>query len=152
VDASRSVTTHRFLPRTVEDRLEASMRLGDSNSAQALARTLVGVLIDRLLVLLERRGRTIRGVVLSAQLVERGTWQETIVFRQAISDQTRMRLALLPKLALLPAPAESLSLAVQALGPSGGDQTCLFDGNRPNAPNGCKMPSLRFGRSPVLTL
>ncbi len=116
-------------PRTVQERLEESMRLGDSNSAEALARTL-GVLIDRLLARPDRRGRTIRGVMLSAQLVERGTWCESIVFRQALADRTRMRLALLPKLALLPAPAETLTLTVLALGPAGGNQTSLLDGEQ----------------------
>jgi protein ImuB len=116
-----------LLTRTVEEHLEESMRLGDSNSGEALTRTL-GVLIDRLLARPERGGRTIRAAVLSARLVERGTWSEPVVFRQAISDRTRMRLALLGKLALLPAPAQSLSLAVQALGPAGGNQTSLLDG------------------------
>ncbi len=116
-----------LLTRTVEEHLEESMRLGDSNSGEALARTL-GVLIDRLLARPERRGRTIRAAVLSAQLVERGTWSEPVVFRQAISDRARMRLALLGKLALLPAPAQTLSLTVKALGPAGGEQTSLLDG------------------------
>lgn len=116
-------------PRTAPERLEESMTLGDSNSGEALARTL-GVLIDRLLARPDRKGRTIRGVMLSAALVERGTWCETIVFRQALSDKARMRLALLPKLELLPAPAETLRLTALALGPAGGDQTSLFDGEQ----------------------
>jgi protein ImuB len=68
--------------------------------------------------------------MLSARLVERGTWCEPVVFRQALCDPTRLRLALAPKLALLPAPAETLSLAVQALGPAVGDQTSLLDGEQ----------------------
>jgi protein ImuB len=118
-----------LLPRAVEEHLEESIRLGVSNSSEALARTL-GVLIDRLLARPERMGRTIRALVLSAQLVERGTWRERVVFRQAHADATRARLALLPKLELLPAPAEELSLAVQALGAAGGEQTSLLDGEQ----------------------
>jgi protein ImuB len=113
--------------RRVEDRLEESMRLGDSNSGEMLARTL-GVLIDRLLARPERRGRTIRAVMLSARLVERGTWCEPVVFREAIADRKRIRLALAAKLPLLPAPVQALTLTVQALGPATGNQTTLLDG------------------------
>ncbi len=116
--------------RRVEDRLEESMRLGDSSSGETLSRTL-GVLVDRLLARPERRGRTIRAVVLSARLVEHGgTWCERVVFREALANPLRIRLALTPKLALLPAPARALTLAVTAMGPAGGDQTTLLDGER----------------------
>jgi protein ImuB len=116
--------------RRVEDRLEESMALGDSNSAEALSRAL-GVLIDRLLARLERRDRTIRAVVLSALLVEHGgTWCERVVFREALANPLRIRLALAPKLGGLPAPAQALTLAVTAMGPASGDQTTLLDGER----------------------
>jgi protein ImuB len=115
--------------RRVEDRLEESMNLSQSSSREALERAL-GALVDRLLAREERRGRTIRAVMLSARLVERGTWCELVVFRQAMADKLRMQLALAARLALLPAPAESLSLAVQAFGPATGDQGTLFDGER----------------------
>jgi protein ImuB len=38
-----------------------------------------------------------------------------------------MRLALVPKLALLPAPAERLRLTAERFGPPGGDQRALLD-------------------------
>ncbi len=114
-------------PRTVEDRLEESMRLGDSNSGPVLERTLE-MLVDRLLARPARRGRTIRAVNLAASLVERGTWSERVVFRQAISDRHRMLLALSLRLALLPAPAESLHLSVEQFGSSAGEQGTLLDG------------------------
>jgi protein ImuB len=115
--------------RRVEDRLAESMALGESNSGQALERTL-GVLVDRLLARGERRGRTIRSVTLSARLVERGTWREQVVFRQAISDGQRIRLALSQRLVLLPAPAVALQLAVEEFGPAEGEQGTLLDGER----------------------
>jgi len=116
-------------PRTLEDRLEESMRLGESNSGPALERTLE-VLIDRLLSRPERRGRTIRAVTLAARLVERGTWSERVVFRQTISDRQRMLLALSLRLALIPAPVETLHLMVEQFGPSTGDQVSLLDSER----------------------
>ena len=117
-------------PRRREEHMEESMRVGELNSHAALARTL-GVLIDRLLARPERHGRTIRAVTLSAQLVEQaGTWSETIVFRESLASTRRMRDALEGKLALLPAPATALTLTAAALGPAGGDQTSLLDGER----------------------
>jgi protein ImuB len=115
--------------RRVEDRLEESLELGESSSGPALERVL-GVLVDRLLARAERRGRTLRAALLSARLVEGGTWHERVVFRQALSDARRMRLALSLRLALLPAPAEALRLAVERFGPPAGEQGTLLQSAR----------------------
>jgi protein ImuB len=87
----------------------------------------LGLLIDRLLARRERRRRTLRAVVLSAVLVERGTWREHVVFREALADPVRMRLALTPRLALMPAPAEALRLAIERFGPPASDQRALIE-------------------------
>jgi len=65
--------------------------------------------------------------VLSAVLVESGTWRERAVFREALADPVRMRLVLAPRLALMPAPAEVLRLAVERFGPPVSDQRGLLD-------------------------
>jgi protein ImuB len=115
--------------RPVEDRLEESMDLTEANSGLLLQRTL-GVLVDRLLARPERRGRTIRALILSAHLVDRGTWCEDVVLREAMIDSKRILLALTAPLGLLPAPAVALGLAVAEFGPPTGDQTSLLDGER----------------------
>ncbi|HEY3865871.1 MAG TPA: hypothetical protein VGL54_07290 [Solirubrobacteraceae bacterium] len=115
--------------RRVEDRLEEALELGEPGSGPALERVL-GVLVDRLLARPERRGRTLRAASLSARLVEGGTWQERVVFRQAHSDARRMRLALSLRLALLPAPADALCLAVERFGPPDGEQGTLLQSAR----------------------
>jgi protein ImuB len=114
--------------RLREERLEESLELAQSGSGPALERVL-GLLVDRLLARPQRRGRTLRAVVLSARLVEQGTWRELVVFRQALSDPGRMRLALSVRLALLPAPAEALGLAVERFGPAEGEQATLLEGS-----------------------
>src|SRR5439155_18196471 len=63
---------------------------------------------------------------LAARLVEGGTWRERVVFREALADPQRMRLALVPHLASLPAPAESLRLIVERFGPPAADQRQLL--------------------------
>ena len=115
-----------LLPRGVEEPLEESLEVGDADSGPMLERVL-GVLVDRLLARPERRGRTVRAVVLSARLVGGGTWRERVVFRQALGDAKRVGLALSPRLPLLPAPAESLRLGVERFGPGGGDQRSLLE-------------------------
>jgi protein ImuB len=114
--------------RLREERLEESLELAQSGSGLALERVL-GLLVDRLLARPQRRARTLRAVVLSARLVEQGSWRELVVFREALSDPRRMRLALSLRLALLPAPAEALGLAVERFGPAEGEQATLLDGS-----------------------
>ena len=108
---------------------------------------MLGVLVDRLLARPERRGRTLRAASLSARLVEGGTWQERVVFRQALSDARRMRLALSLRLALLPAPAEGLRLAVERFGPPDGEQGTLLQSART-----ARLASLREAVSQVRTV
>ena len=113
-------------PRRAGERLEESLDLPEAGNGPQLERAL-GMLIDRLLARPERTGRTIRAAVMSATLVEGGTWRERVVFREATADPARMRLALAGRLALLPAPAETLRLTADRLGPPHGAGPALFD-------------------------
>ena len=114
-------------PREAGEVVRESLELPESSSGQQLERAL-GLLVDRLLARRERRGRTLRAVVLSAVLVERGgTWRQRMTFREALSDPLRMRLALTPRLQLLPAPAQTLGLAVERFGPPTSDQQALLE-------------------------
>ncbi len=114
-------------PRPASEFLRETLELPEAASGPQLERGL-GLLIDRLLARRERRGRTLRAVVISARLVEQGgTWREQFVFREALADPVRMRLALVPRLVLMPAPAETLRLAVERFGPLASDQRALLD-------------------------
>jgi protein ImuB len=113
-------------PRVPGEVLEEVLELPESASGAQLERALV-LLIDQLLARRERGGRTLRAVVLGARLVEGGTWRERVVFREALADSARMRLALGQKLLMLPAPAESLRLAVEQFGPPHAGARALFD-------------------------
>ena len=113
-------------PREPVERLEEALELPESASGTQLERAL-GMLIDRLLARPERRGRGLRAAVVSARLVEGGTWRERFVFRAPITDPERMRLVLAPKLASLPAPAELLRLRAEGFGPATGEQGALVE-------------------------
>jgi protein ImuB len=112
-------------PRLPAERLEEALELPESAAGPQLERAL-GLLIDRVLARPERRGRTLRAVVLSAVLVGGGTWRTQLTFREALADPRRMRLALVGRLAELPAPADALRLRVEAFGPPAGDQRSLL--------------------------
>jgi protein ImuB len=112
-------------PRVPSERLEEVLELPESASGPQLERAL-GMLIDRVLARPERRGRTVRAVVLSAALVGGGTWRSQMTFREALADPRRMRLAITGRLTELPAPADSLRLRVEAFGPPSGDQRSLL--------------------------
>jgi protein ImuB len=114
-------------PRPASELVRESLELPEAASGIQLERGL-GLLIDRVLARRERRGRTLRSVVLSAVLVERGgTWRDQVTFREALADPVRMRLALVPHLQLIPVPAEELRLAVERFGPPASDQRALLE-------------------------
>ena len=74
----------------------------------------------------ERRGRSLRGVAVSARFVAGGTWRESVTLRMASADPERLSLTLKSRLSYLPAPADSLALEVEAFGPPANDQSALI--------------------------
>jgi nucleotidyltransferase/DNA polymerase involved in DNA repair len=114
-------------PRPASELVRESLELPEAATGPALEHALE-LLIDRLLARPERRGRTVRSVVLSAVLVEQGGgWRQQVTFREAFADPARMKLALAPRLQSMPAPAAQLRLAVDRFGPPAGDQRPLLE-------------------------
>ncbi len=109
-------------PEPVRERLD----LPEAVSGQQLERALE-LLVARVLARRERRGRSLRALAMSARFVAGGTWRISVTLRHASADPARIRLALAPKLAELPAPSESLGLEVEAFGPPAHDQGRLLD-------------------------
>jgi protein ImuB len=125
-------------PRVASEWVRESLELPEAATGPALEQALE-LLIDRLLARPERRGRTVRAVVLSAVLVENGGgWREQVAFREALADPVRMRLALAPRLHSIPAPADELRVAVERFGPPAGDQRPLVED-----PTAARMARLR---------
>jgi protein ImuB len=109
-------------PEPVSERLD----LPDAASGQQLERALE-LLVARVLARRERRGRSLRALAVSARFVAGGTWRTAVTLRHASADPERILLTLGPRLAELPAPAESLALEVEAFGPPAHDQGRLLD-------------------------
>ena len=101
-----------------------------------------GALLDRILSLPERHDRFIRKIALSARLVGGGSWRRTVTLRDPTAEHDRIKAALAPKLAQLPAPVRELRLELVELASSTGRQlelvpaagtelrTCLQEGLR----------------------
>jgi protein ImuB len=115
-------------PEPVIERLE----LPEAASGPQLERALE-LLVARVLSRPERRGRTLRAMGLAARFVEGGTWRTRATLRSASADAGRLQLVLAPKLAELPAPAESIALEVEAWGPPAQDQGRLVEDRSPAA-------------------
>jgi protein ImuB len=113
-------------PEPVVERLE----LPEAASGPQLERALE-LLVARVLSRPERRGRTLRALALAARFVEGGTWRTRATLRSASADAARLRMVLVPKLAELPAPAESIALEVEAWGPPAQDQGRLVEDRAP---------------------
>jgi nucleotidyltransferase/DNA polymerase involved in DNA repair len=81
-----------------------------------------GVLLDRLLERHERDHRFVRKAAIAARLVGGGSWRRTVTLRDPTAERDRLRHALGPKLAELPAPVVSLRLELVELTETQGQQ------------------------------
>ncbi len=116
-------------PRAAGEELVERIELPEAAYGQQLERALE-MLIDRLLARRERRGRSLRRLRLEAQLAPGGGWRVEVPLRRASADPLRLRLALLPKLGELPAPAQTLGLRALSFGPQAYEQPALTRSER----------------------
>ena len=108
-------------PRPVREAIAVELELPEAVTGQQLERALE-LLISRLLAHPSRRGRTLRSLRLSARLAAGGGWRRQVALRRASAEADRLSDALLPHLALLPAPVATLRLEAASLGPETGEQ------------------------------
>ena len=105
-------------PSELVERLEFPEAVGN----ELTLRRAFAVLLDRLLERKERDGRFVRKVALAARLVGGGSWRRTVTMRDPTAERDRLRHALGPKLAELPAPVVSLRIELVELTESQGQQ------------------------------
>ena len=114
-------------PRTPHEDLAESIELPEGTAGRLLERALE-LLVDRLLALPQRGGRTLLGVRLGALLAGGGSWSvEQGLGRPTASARALARL-LVPRLEELPGPATALRLRALGLGPAASDQLELAVG------------------------
>ncbi len=112
----------RVVPRRAAEPLVETLEFPEAVGQELTLRRGLGVLVDRLLDRPERAGRPPRKLTLWARLVGGASWRRTVTLREPTADPARLRAALGPKLAELPAPALKLRLEVVELAESTGEQ------------------------------
>ena len=112
----------RVVPRRAAEPLVETLEFPEAVGQELTLRRGLGVLVDRLLERPERAGRPPRKLAIWARLVGGASWRRTVTLREPTADPARLRIALGPKLAELPAPALKLRLEVMELAESTGEQ------------------------------
>jgi protein ImuB len=105
-------------PAELVERLEFPEAVGN----ELTLRRAFNALLERVLARPEREARFVRKVAVSARLVGGGSWRRTATLRDPTADRDRLRAALAPKLAELPAPVLELRLELVELTESRGRQ------------------------------
>jgi protein ImuB len=103
------------------EELVEEIELPEGTAGSQLERALE-LLVDRLLAAPRRKGRTLLGLCLGADLGDGGSWSVAQGLGRPTSSARALRAVLLPRLGELPAPAASLSLRAVGLGPPAAEQ------------------------------
>ena len=139
-------------PAEIVESLEFPEAVGN----ELTLRRAFGALLDRMLARPERDGRFARKVAIAARLVGGGSWRRTVTLRDPTAERGRLKAALAPKLAELPAPVLELRLEIVALTESRGQQLELVcvegDGLQMQLQEGLKQVCASTGSGSVCSV
>jgi protein ImuB len=124
-------------PRVPHEELAEEIELPEGTAGRQLDRA-VELLVDRLLSMPQRQGRTLLGLRLGARLAGGGGWSVEQGLGRPSAAPRVLRNVLVPRLAELPGPATALRLRAVGLGPPARDQLELSVG-------GCEPRRRRLG-------
>jgi protein ImuB len=111
--------------------LAESLEFPEAVGNELTLRRALGAIVATALARPERRDRFVRKVALGARLVSTGSggggsWRRTLTLREPTADADRIRVALAPRLAELPAPVLELRLELVELTEAAGRQLELL--------------------------
>jgi protein ImuB len=109
-------------PAEIVEALEFPEAIGN----ELTLRRAFGALVETLMARPERSGRFVRKLALSARLVGGGSWRRSSTLRDPTTELDRIKAALGPKLAELPAPVLELRLELVELTEHNGQQLELL--------------------------
>src|SRR5256714_1340366 len=107
---ARGGTAARVRGRRPPAPVAASLEFPEAVGNELTLRRALAGLVETALARPERRDRFVRKVALSARLESGGSWRRTLTLREPSADPDRIRVALSPRLAELPAPVAELRL------------------------------------------
>jgi protein ImuB len=116
----------KVIPRRPAVAIHETLEFPEAVGNELTLRRGLAVLLERLLARPERAGRPPRKIALWARLVGGASWRRTVTLREPSADPERLRAALAPKLAELPAPALKLRLEASELAAHTGEQLELL--------------------------
>jgi nucleotidyltransferase/DNA polymerase involved in DNA repair len=125
---ARGERDRRIAPRRPAEVLHETLEFPEAVGNELTLRRGLAVLVERLLARPERAGRPPRKLALWARLPGGASWRRTVTLREPTADLARLRLALGPKLAELPAPVLKLRLEIAELAEHTGEQLELIRG------------------------
>ena len=123
---ARGGAAARVRGRRPPSELAEALEFPEAVGNELTLRRALGGLIETALARPERRDRFVRKVALSARLVGGGSWRRTLTLREPSADSDRIRIALAPRLAELPAPVLELRVELVELTDPAGRQLELL--------------------------
>jgi protein ImuB len=106
--------------------LAESLEFPEAVGNELTLRRALGALVEQALARPERRDRFVRKLALGARLVGGGSWRRTLTLREPTAEADRIRIALAPRLADLPAPVVELRVELVELTQPSGQQLELL--------------------------
>jgi nucleotidyltransferase/DNA polymerase involved in DNA repair len=157
---ARGGASARVRGRRPPAELVESLEFPEAIGNELTLRRALGAVVDTALARPERRDRFVRKVALGARLVHTGSggggsWRRTLTLREPSADGDRIRIALAPRLAELPAPVLELRLElVELTEPSGRQLELLAAGaeDRSRLSEGLRQVRASTGSGSVCTV
>jgi len=123
---ARGGAAARVRGRRPPSELAEALEFPEAVANELTLRRALGGLIETALARPERRDRFVRKVAVGARLVGGGSWRRTLTLREPSADSSRIRIALAPRLAELPAPVLELRIELVELTEPAGRQLELL--------------------------
>ena len=115
----------RVLGRRPSAEIVEALVFPDAVGNELTLRRAFGALLETVMARPERADRFVRKLALSARVVGGGSWRRSVTLRDATTELDRLKSALAPKLAELPAPVLELRLELVELTEHDGEQLAL---------------------------
>jgi protein ImuB len=149
---ARGGASARVRGRRPPAELAETLEFPEAVGNELTLRRALGAIVDTVIARPERRDRFVRKVALSAKLVGGGSWRKSLTLREPSADADRIRIALAPRLADIPAPVLALRLElVQLTEPAGHQLELLAAGaeDRSRLSEGLRQVSASTGSGSV---
>ena len=152
---ARGGTAARVRGRRPPALVAASLEFPEAVGNELTLRRALAGLVETALARPERRDRFVRKIALAARLESGGSWRRTLTLREPSADPERIRVALSPRLAELPAPVGELRLElVELTEPTGHQLEMLAAGaeDRSRLRDGLRQVRASTGSGSVCTV